>query len=135
MDQWSRIDRLNGEVIVVGDLNLDKLKWQYPDKVNVLMVLEMKNTVESNGYAQMVTGPTRFWRNTAPSLVDHVWLNHPDRLLSCRNLSRPVADHNLVSTTYRTKGKCSVTKEIFKRQWRKLDLQAFKDNLAKVGLI
>ena len=57
------------------------------------MIEETKDRIEMAGFAQLVHGPTRFWRNAHPTLIYHVWFNH------CINYLRPVADHNLVETS------------------------------------
>ena len=74
--QWSEVD-LRSDIMIAGDLNLDHQKWSHPEPGQEHMVADMKDRIETLGFSQMVRGPTRHWKNTTPSLLDHVWLNMP----------------------------------------------------------
>ena len=131
LDQWTGLDN-GAQVIVYGDINLDKLKWSNPEQINSQMVEGTKNRIETNGFSQLVTGATRFWPNTVPSLVDQVWSNSPQIILKCRNVERAVADHNVVETTVRIKGKVNTPKESLQRNWKSLDVDKFRKEIEDI---
>ena len=52
--------------MVVGDMNLDFLKWGTPEQAHEHMVTDTKDNIETLGYMQIVEGATRFWKDTSP---------------------------------------------------------------------
>ena len=83
LSQWTAI-QAGRELYVIGDFNLDKLRWTDPDQFHQQMVTETRDKIEILGYVQMVDGPTRFWWDTALSLIDHLWTNCPQKLFIVR---------------------------------------------------
>ena len=128
LDQWAAITP-GTEAMVAGDFNLDHLKWTSNDHGNHYMMEDTKIKIETIGFTQHVKEPTRFMRNTTPSLVDHVWLNNPIRMIHCKNKSRPVADHNMVETLLKLKGKINNSQETMRRKWKLLNLEKFKNRI------
>ena len=76
LNQWAYI-QAGVEVMMAGDMTMDYLRWDTPDQEHRLLVEKTKDTIETKGFMQMVTGPTRFWANTRPSLIDQIWSNQP----------------------------------------------------------
>ena len=97
LDQWTAKGGTE-ELLVAGDMNLDHIRWDNLEQEIKYMVETTKERVETLGFAQLVKGPTRFWRDVCPSLLDQVWSNCPERVQFCKNLSRPIADHNIIET-------------------------------------
>ena len=58
INQWITASRLS-DCIIIGDTNLDQLKWGKPDQINVAMTNLVKDNLETRGFSQLVTGPTR----------------------------------------------------------------------------
>ena len=87
LNQWVAAGRM-GQVVVIGDLNLDQLKWSDPDQGNKDMVNMTKGTIETMGYHQLVRGATRSWPHQEDSLVDHLWTETPEDILEVRNVVR-----------------------------------------------
>ena len=114
------------ETLVVGDLNLDFLRWINPENNHRDMIENTKDKVESKGYAQMVSGATRFWPGTVPSLMDQSWSNRQENIIHCKNIHRPVADHNAVETIIRMKGNIRTKGEQLKRKWKYFDPVSFQ---------
>ena len=131
LDQWCDIQP-GTDAMIAGDLNLDYLKWISPEQRHLYMVEDVKNRVETMGFTQQVKGPTRFWVNTVPSLLDQVWTNNPVKIIFCKNHSRPVADHNMVETSVRLKGNIRNNQESRKRKWKTLDLEQFKEKIRQI---
>ena len=96
------------------------------------MVQDTKDRIEPIGYTQLVRGHTRFWRDTAPSTIDLVWTNSPQKLIHCKNLDRPVADHNLVEVVWRLKGCPKVKMESLSRKWKSLNVNEFRREIEEI---
>ena len=58
------------DCIIMGDTNLDHKKWNAPDNFHEDMVNLVKNNLETQGFLQLVQGPTRFWPQQTDSLID-----------------------------------------------------------------
>ena len=127
INQWQSIQGA-GDIMMTGDLNLDHSNWDDQNHENSRMIEATKDKIETLGYAQMVRNPTRFWPNTRPSLIDHVWTNKPESVISCLNISRPVTDHNVIVTLVKLKGSVKTRAEVRVRKWGKLD----KDEVSKM---
>ena len=54
----------------------------------------------------------------ADSLVDQVWINRPQRIVSHQNEVRGSSDHNLISILVRTKDRLVASQEVRKRSWK-----------------
>ena len=68
------------DVVVIGDTNLDEVKWASPDPINTDMVNLVKTRIETIGFQQLVNGVTRCWPNQSDSLIDKIWVNCPDKI-------------------------------------------------------
>ena len=79
INQWIKADG-QADTIVIGDTNVDKIKWDTPDQEISPLVELMKNKIETLGYIQLVKNATRFWINTRDSLVDQLWTKTPDKI-------------------------------------------------------
>ena len=116
---------------MIGDLNVDHLKWQNPDYDVADMVNLLKDKIETENFEQYITKPTHFWTGTS-SLIDHIWSNCPDKILSMKNLDRAASDHNVVLVKIRTKGKDNNTGEVLARDKRNFVQSDFKNEVARI---
>ena len=57
--------------VLIGDTNLDQLKWNNPDNAHEKMVLWTKEVIEEAGHIQVIENFTRSWPGQSDSLVDH----------------------------------------------------------------
>ena len=119
MDQIDRSAN-NSSVHIIGDFNLDYNKWTTPEFKHTQLVNCSKNTLEAGGFTQLVDGITRSWIGQTDSLLDHIWSNNTQRILSCTNEVRAMGDHNLITMVIRTKGQDSRRLEIMKRSYKKI---------------
>ena len=87
--QW-KAATVNSDVVVVGDTNLDFLRWGAPSKKVENMVENTKAEIETLGYHQMVTGVTRTWPDQPDSCLDQIWTNSPARLIYFKNIKHAV---------------------------------------------
>ena len=105
VEMWKRVAAGN-EVIVIGDFNIDYLKWNNPDFGLMTRLTEkVKNEIETLGFHQMTRSFTRCWTGVPVSLIDHCWTNVPGRMTFEKNLVRASSDHNLVIVSFRTRNK------------------------------
>ena len=131
LEQWGKVEG-KGDLFIAGDINLDKLKWDQPENGHKRMITDMKDKIETKGYSQVVKGPTRFWAQTTPSLIDHLWTKCPQKIIQCSNISRPTADHNIIVSILRRKGSQKGNEEVRKRQWNSLDIEKLKQRISEV---
>ena len=81
------------------------------------MVDTVKESIEISGFRQVITGHTRTWRQQAPSLLDQVWTNCPERVGKIMNETRGSSDHNVVGVEMIGKN-FSSGGNIVKRIWK-----------------
>ena len=74
----------NSTCLIIGDTNIDHLKWGAPDNGHIALTDLMKNVVEILGFSQLVVNATRFWPETEPSLVDQICCNQIDRITNVK---------------------------------------------------
>ena len=116
----------------MGDLNLDFLKWNRPDQNVKNMSERTKNWIETIGFNQYIQWHTRTWRNQEPSLLDQVWSNKPECIMSTRNIVNALSDHNIIETTIRVKGREGVCQEYEKRSRKNFSPEKFRSKLDQV---
>ena len=95
---WKTIASSN-KCTVIGDINLDFLRWENPDYHQKKMVELTQMEIELKGSVQLVKQVTRTWTGQASSCLDHIWSNTPDRVVNYANTIRARSDHNLISMT------------------------------------
>ena len=131
LNQWTRASKM-GDTHVIGDLNLDKMRWLDPPQHQKTMIESTKNAIETEGFFQLVKGATRSWIGQRDSMVDHSWTNNPGMVLETRNIPRGPSDHNVILSKIRMKGVERQNQEQIIRDWKKFDLNRFKTNLKKL---
>ena len=68
----------------MGDVNIDALKWQNPEKLAEPMVDIINYQIITRNFSQVIQGPTRFWKDRSPLLIDHCWTNNPEKVSNIR---------------------------------------------------
>ena len=131
VNTWSRAAR-RYEIVVLGDTNLDWLRWDQPEQSKVKMVDLVKTEIETMNFYQLVKEYTRCWPGQPPSLLDQCWTNVPQKLIFQRNLERASSDHNLVITSFRTKDRCEDRHDIVKRVRKDLDVNKYKSDIGGI---
>ena len=109
VDTWT-LAATRYDVMVLGDTNVDKFKWNQSEGLQTKLIDKVKDEVESIGFVQMVEGATRSWSNQPDSQIDQCWLNAPIRLVHHKNLVRAFSDHNLIVTLVRTRDRLKTVK-------------------------
>ena len=132
IQQWTTASR-SGDVIVIGDTNLDELKWAAPEYININMVNLVKFEIETLGFQQLIQGPTRFGSQQSDSLIDKCWTNCPDRVMSTENILNGTTDHNIIKMVLRIKGKISTPIEILRRSLKNWDTNNYKKEIGEIN--
>ena len=117
INKWKNMSR-NKNCLVIGDINLDHLKWSTPDGRQEKMVDELKNHIEVNGFLQLITNVTRTWNTQADSILDHIWTNCPDRCIKTLNKTRGSSDHNVIGVEMSARDFKQSGTTIVKRRWK-----------------
>ena len=108
----------NPRCLVIGDFNLDHLRWRNPDQFNENMVTKVQEQIEVLGFTQMISGYTRRWRNQSDSLLDQIWSNCQHRVIRHFNQNRGESDHNLIGLEIATKDIMTGGSNVVKRSWK-----------------
>ena len=131
IEKWKIAARM-GDVTVIGDINLDFARWGNPDTRIEKLVEKVKLEVETLNFNQIVESFTRSWNSQPDSLLDHIWMNSPSRLIYYRNVVRTFSDHNVLIVSYRTKDKNQDKHDIVQRDRRKYDPQKYSEKIANI---
>ena len=135
VDSWKAISR-DSMCTLIGDTNLDYLRWQNPEGSHLRMVQKTKDDIETLGFTQVINGHTRTWKGQKDSLVDQAWVNKPERIINTQNVTRGSSDHNYISITMRTKDKPVLGHETVRRVWKNFNPDRFRSKIKKIiGLI
>ena len=131
ISQWLRASSM-GPCIVIGDYNLDKIKWDNPEQNSINMINMMKDYIETLNYYQMIQGPTRFWPGKVPSAIDHCWTSQPQKIICSLNQTRSVGDHNLIGVKVRVKGQLNSCHKIVKRDRSRFDVTLYREKINNI---
>ena len=74
---------------------MDFVKWAQPEQGQSGMVEQVKNHIETVGFHQMVLDITRTWLGQPDLILDHCWMNSPEKLIFQRNLNRSFSDKKI----------------------------------------
>ena len=86
--QWETM-AARGNVVVIGDINLDMEKWMQPEQHMTKMVYMIKDRIETLNFNQIIQSITRTWRHQSDSLLDHIWVNEPSKVIKSWNKLTP----------------------------------------------
>ena len=120
------------DITVLGDTNLDFLRWGAPPQRTKKMVDNTKAEIETIGFHQLVVGTTRSWADQLDSCLDKVWMNSPGRLVYYINVKRTFSDHNLIVLAFRTKDKLTNKHEIIRRDRKNFNVENYTRKLSQI---
>ena len=129
---WKNAGR-NKNCIVIGDINLDYIKWNEPEHHLEKMVEETQRSIETEGFVQLVSKITRTWKNQTDSTLDHIWTNCNRKTIKYFNEVRGVSDHNVIGIHVALKDLKSCGQNIRRRKWNKFDKAKCLDKLKNVN--
>ena len=122
LDQWEHALSSGKKVIVLGDVNLDPLKFQDSGQLQP-MIDKMFEEIYPHGVYQCVQGPTHSWPGCADSGLDHIYTNCPEKLSKPEAQFRGASDHRLIFATKYCK---NIRQQI--RYCRKRSYKDFKEH-------
>ena len=112
----------NKLIYIVGDFNQDLIKYDLDNDYQNLI-----DNVHNRGFVQLVSRPTRITEHTH-TLIDHVYTNNVENVLSCNILTLDMSDH-LATNTKISLGSDSVAtrKNFAKSKNDKSDFRIFNE--------
>ena len=128
---WKKAAR-NSKCIVFGDININYNKWDQDDYRLKKFAQVVKDQIETEGFIQLLDKCTRFWPGKPPSLVDHIWTNSPNNIMTTANKVRAFSDHNCISAVIRTKDRPEQEHEIERRDRRKMDVSRYVRRISEI---
>ena len=137
-DRWRRMIAQwlaatnNCDSVILGDMNLDQLTWDTPENGHKNMIEVVKDSVETKGFYQVISGATRTWPGAQDSLLDHCWINLPEKVIQKYNICNAASDHNITGITIRIKGLVKISQEFMKRKWSTFTTEDYNKRLADI---
>ena len=117
---WESISRQH--VIVVGDLNLDRLR---PDKREGKMILDLEDV---HNLTRLIDKPTRI-TSTTQTLIDVLLTSKPDSFTSSGIINPGLSNHAIIYEIMNMKVKHYPSRIVSTRNYAKLDEQRFIEDL------
>ena len=98
LDQWERALATGKEVIVMGDCNIDYLKFSDAGQLQPLVDI-MLEKIYPHGVQQCVKSTTHSWPGQMDSCIDHIYTNTPEKLSKAEAKIRGSSDHKMIIVT------------------------------------
>ena len=132
LEQWEQALATGKEVIVLGDCNLDFLKF---DRAGVLQPLvdSMMQRIYPHGVVQCVQGPTHTWPGQVPSGLDHIYTSVPEKLSQAQVKVCGSSDHKLILATRYSKNIRDNIRYCKKRSYKNFDQNKFLEEVNKIS--
>ena len=132
LDQWEAAISTESEIIVIGDANLDFLKWRDENITTSShtyrlrpLVTQLFDRIIPHGFVQLVSVATRICQGQEPSGLDHFWSNYPEKLSEVEAHYRGGSDHKMIFGVRYTRSAISKPRIIRKRSYRNFNADEF----------
>ena len=127
-DSW--VNAGNSDTIVMGDFNLDFMKWDNLSGINDDLANLVNMKVQTLGFTNIILEPTHIhpWGSSA---IDHCWNNIPRRIVGSININYGISDHNIIGCRVRNKHMDLRDDIIVKRSMIKYDKVKYLELLDK----
>ena len=123
-----KLKKENKKIFIVGDFNFDLLNHEHNANTSEFLNMMLENSLQP-----CIIEPTRIVPNSKPSLVDNIFSNSVESVIS-GNLYQSVSDHMPNFVIY-DKSKQQKTKKFVKRRSTKnIDIPAFQNDLLQMIL-
>ena len=131
LDQWEKALQEDKEVVVLGDMNIDFLKWT-KNVPTTSIAYKLKPLVEKlfdqifpHGVIQCVSVATRYWPGQTPAGLDHIYTNKPQKLSEIQAVHQGGSDHKLLFVTRFSKALKNNPRIIKKRSYKHFEANKF----------
>ena len=139
LNSWEKALIEDKEVIVVGDINIDSLKWCRDDlpsndstrKLKPLIDLLFEKIIP-HGVSQHVNTATHSWAGQEGSCLDHVYTNRPDKLSLVEAHVNGGSDHRVLYTVRYAKSMKKNIRYVKKRCFKNFDVEGFKQEVKQI---
>ena len=131
VDSWRKASK-DAKCVLIGDLNINYLNWDLPNYRLKKLVQKVKDEIETLGFAQLIKTITRAWPGQPSSLVDHLWTNAPDSVMSTNNAVRASSDHNVISAILRTKDRREHVHDTRRRNMKNFNLSRYRGKIENI---
>ena len=131
LEQWERALLEGKEVLVLGDMNLDFLKWTKTVPTNSMahrlrpLVDNLFSQILPYGVTQCVSVPTRQWPGEQSSGLDHIYSNKPEKPSDIKVDHQGASDHKLLFVIRYSKIVINKPRIVKKRSYRNFDPSQF----------
>ena len=129
---WEKTLMEDKEVLVMGDMNLDFLKWSNPNLAANDTTVRLKPLIEElftriipHGVTQLVKEGTRVWPGQSSSGLDHVYSNKPEKISEICSEFSGGSDHKLLKFTRFSKSMSRSVKYVRKRMFKNFNASKF----------
>ena len=137
ISQWEQALNENKEVVVIGDVNLDFLKWNNQNSMYDYQK-NLSNLIFENifpyGVVQCIDEATHYWPGREPGGLDHLYTNHPERLSHPRVTGNGGSDHKMIMCTRFTRQSITKPRIITKRSYKYFDPAIFLSEVRKLPM-
>ena len=131
IDQWEQALDTGKEVIVLGDCNLDLLKFDNAGAEQPLIDL-MLQRIYPHGVIQCVQDSTRSWPGQTPTGLEHIYTSMPAKLSQAQVKKCASSDHSLVLATRYAKNMRENIRYCRKRSYKNFDEKQFLEEVGKI---
>ena len=132
LDQWEQALTSGKEVIVLGDCNLDFLKFDRSGQLQPL-VDTMFERIYPHGVVQCVKEATRSWPGQVSSGLDHIYTSAPEKLSPSLLRYIGSSDHRLIIATRYAKNIRKNIRYCKKRSCQNFDEAMFLEEVSKIS--
>lgn len=132
ISQWRSSLRLSGNNLLIGDFNINFLKWDSPSPAQRSLINEIEREIVQLGVTQCVDQVTRSAPGVEDSLIDHVWSRNPLSQRTPVSLTMGGSDHKLIYVDYLGKNISKKAEYTRKRKWRNYSEDKLKERLREV---
>ena len=137
---WEKVLREGKEVMVLGDMNIDFLKWtrrNLPASDSSIRLKQLSEEIFSRiftlGVSQLVTTATRVSPVDPPSGLDHIYTNRPDKCSEVHAELRGGSDHKLLKITRFSKTDVRSARYVRKRSYKNFCPEKFCEAVKQIS--
>ena len=132
IDQWERAFDTGKEVIVMGDCNLDYLRFNDAGHMQPLVDLILEK-IYPHGVQHLVQTPTHSLLGQRDSCLDHIYTNTPDKISRAVVTVKGSSDHRLILATRFSKSLEQNIRYSKKRSYKNFCEEAFLREVEKIS--